>query len=116
MKTGIEMITDERLRQIEDEGFDNSHDDDHTACELVCAAICYAAPEPIFFQRDDYATIYFVDPWPEDWDADCDKRHRTSRGKLIPGENLSREKRMRDLAKAGALIAAEIDRLQRLRK
>src|SRR6185503_9609265 len=43
MKTGIELITEERQRQIEKEGWNESHDKEHSNMELSGAAGCYVA-------------------------------------------------------------------------
>lgn len=77
MKTGIEIISDERQRQIEVEGLTPEKEDLYTAGHLALAGATYAIPT---FSRK---------PTPDD--------------------------RIRELAKAGAFIAAEIDRLQRLK-
>lgn len=92
MKTGIEEIANERKRQIEVEGWTPEHDDEHICGELAHAAACYAYPNRI--KRLDYVG------WPEDWSLDWYKP--------------TPENRIKELAKAGALIAAEIDRLKRL--
>jgi len=105
---GIELISKERQRQIEKEGFDSAHDDQHFNNELALAAICYAAPYPIFIRLGDF---HFVDPWPDNWDADWDKRKR-KKGELSPSSRTKKQE-IRDLVKAGASIAAEIDRLER---
>lgn len=81
--TGSELIKSERLRQIDKEGWSFEHDDQHNRGELIEAALCYIDP--------DIAT------WP--WDKSWDKRNQHNH--------------IRRLAIAGALIAAEIDRLQR---
>lgn len=87
--SGADMIAYERRRQVKQEGWDSTHDDmEHTEGELAAAACCYAAPWPIFGEYD---------PWP--WDKESDKRNKHSRIRL--------------LVIAGALIAAEIDRLKR---
>lgn len=88
MKTGTELIAEERQRQLEKEGFDAAHDDEHGDSALVDAAACYAMGRrlPVW-------------PWGIDW--------------WKPG-NGGKQGRIRELTKAGALIAAEIDRLQRL--
>ena len=111
---GIKLITAERIRQIEKEGFDAAHDDEHGGHELAYAAICYAAPRPIsLVSRGDHV-IQIHDPWPFEW-AECwDKRKRNRKGILVEGMLLPPKRRIRDLVKAGALIAAEIDRLIRL--
>lgn len=42
MKSGIELIAEERQRQIEQEGFDSENDADYKKDELAKAAACYA--------------------------------------------------------------------------
>ena len=95
MKTGIERISAERKRQIEDEGWDSEHDKNNDDFQLVKAAACYALPE---FIRDKENTLngILIELWP--WDSGW--------WKPTPGD------RIRELEKAGALIAAEIDRIQ----
>lgn len=97
MKTGIELIADERQRQIEVEGWTKEHDAQHKDCELVKAAICYADPN-IYYHQENRIMRYRIPNkfWPKQWDIHWFK----------PTD------RIRDLVKAGALIAAEIDRLQ----
>lgn len=87
MKTGIELIAEERHRQIVEEKFDLHHDNNHDRQELAYAAIAYAMPS------EETERIHFW-PWELDW------------WKPTP------ENRVRELVKAGALIAAQIDRLQ----
>jgi hypothetical protein len=48
MKTGIELIAEERKRQIEVEGWTAEHDDEHTDGELALAAVCYATPIKLY--------------------------------------------------------------------
>jgi len=94
MKTGVELIAEERQRQIEVEGWVPEHDDGHQNGQLANAAGCYAlSPENRHY---DYGrnTPY---AWP--WNIVYWK----------PSPN-----RKSDLIKAGALIAAELDRLNRL--
>jgi hypothetical protein len=94
MKTGVERIAAERQRQIEAEGWTAAHDDEHEDGELALAAALYASPVPLYAR---HRSGHHYDPWP--WSEDWDKRGTTSR--------------LRALEKAGALIAAEIDRLTR---
>lgn len=94
MNTGIELIAAERTRQVNDEGWSSEHDDGHRHEELASAAAYYALPTE---ERNELERIIPVDLWP--WDL--------SQPKLTPND------RIRELTKAGALIAAEIDRLMR---
>ena len=117
MKTGIELIAAERKRQIEVEGWTPEHDDGHSSGELAMAAACYATTS-LIYRRDDYANqMRFLDPWP--WDDVYDRRYRMGSAKKNPGNVLpdpatyTDEETIDLLVKAGALIAAEIDRLQR---
>lgn len=91
--TGIERIAAERQRQVDVEGWTPEHDDEHTNGELAQAAIAYAT---VGAQRSqaDVARAYFPREWhPDSWKPSDDP--------------------IRNLEKAGALIAAEIDRLER---
>lgn len=101
MKTGIELIAEERQRQIEVEGWTPQHDDEHSKGELANAAAVYAI-DPM--GGDASSMIKNLWPWDKSW------------LKISCNENTEDNPsgRIRDLQKAGALIAAEIDRLQRL--
>lgn len=88
MRTGADLIATERMRQITEEGWTAEHDDEHTKSELLAAAMCYANTEGF---TDSPPPAW---PWSEGWWKPTGSR-------------------VRDLVKAGALIAAEIDRLQR---
>lgn len=114
--SGAGRIAAERRRQVEAEGWTPEHDDGHEHGELAWAAVCYAAPEPVrgpvwrpcnCRSAGECNHIRGIktwgDPWP--WSAEWDKR---------PQANEPLPARIRALEKAGALIAAEIDRLQRL--
>ncbi len=97
MKTGIEIIAVERERQIAQEGWTAEHDKRHDRGELAMAAACYAFPKEIINYRNNTAFVslkrFHLWPWHPKW------------WKPTPDD------RIRELAKAGALIAAEIDRL-----
>lgn len=117
--SGSEMIAAERLRQIEKEGWSPEHDDEHDDESLALAAICYASPVPLYMcDIDNRATVRFVDPWPDSWDSTWDKRSQygnaddTESGIADP-ETYTDKQRLDLLVKAGALIAAEIDRRKR---
>lgn len=101
MATGAELIAEERQRQIDEEGWTSKHDDSHTSFSLTRAAICYAA-RAIGIQCFESITPtrkrhVYQDLWP--WEGKWDKRKQHGVLKC--------------LVIAGALIAAEIDRLQR---
>lgn len=114
--SGAELIGRERSRQISKEGYTLDHDASHNLGELAMAAACYCAPAYIFSMQDAYANqIHFVDPWPF---SNGDKRYsygdaKENSGNILPNPSTySKEERIDLLIKAGALIAAEIDRLQ----
>jgi hypothetical protein len=101
MKTGIELIAEERARQISEEGWTAEHDEIHDRGEIPAAAACYAlnasgflSPLEMRSWHKKFAPGVKVKLWP--WGLDWWKP-------TTP---------IRDLVKAGALIAAEIDRLQ----
>lgn len=89
-QSGIKLIEKERQRQIEEEGWTPEHDDKHVCGELAVAGGCYAISV-----ESDYPT-YAPNNWPfeKKW--------------WKPKHN-----KVQQLVKAGALIAAEIDRLNR---
>lgn len=108
---GVRMIGLERVRQIEEEGFDELHDDQHDHGEMAKAAACYAYPAPIFVREDRRDMTLFRDPYP--W-RNFDRREREAGGVADNSEeNIGIRKRIDLLTKAGALVAAEIDRLLR---
>lgn len=101
-KSGVVLIADERLRQIEVEDWTPEHDDCHDSACLAVAAACYALNtasrlgrlhgswKKVYAEQAEKLWPFDSDPW---WKPSSDP--------------------VRDLVKAGALIAAEIDRLQR---
>ncbi len=113
--TGIEAIAKERIRQQENEGWTAEHDEQHDNGALAMAACCYAAPERLYEREQTNSMFMFRDPWP--FGSNWDKRRDKDWQKPIPEpRKMSRKKRVDLLVKAGALIAAEIDRLQRMTK
>ena len=109
---GIELIATERKRQVEIEGWTPEHDSEHENGELALAAVCYASPVLLFSKMDMVEGVSFNDPWPSWWDDGWDKRLRDDETEaIIPNSELTSPNRIRNLVKAGALIASEIDRL-----
>jgi hypothetical protein len=88
--SGAERIAAERRRQVDEEGRTPEHDDGHIYGELARAGAAYVAAA---VWPDSYEAENF---WP--WDLD---------GLRFTDDSI------RKLVKAGALIAAEIDRLLR---
>lgn len=110
MSKAADDVTSERLRQQSVEGFDTTHDDDHIDGSLALAAACYAAPHRIYVKQDYADRVSFVDPWP--WDQCWDKR--PYEGNMVRSNGAKGEKHRRKLlVKAGALILAEIERIDR---
>jgi vacuolar-type H+-ATPase subunit I/STV1 len=85
-------ILAERARQISAEGWIPKHDDAHDKGEIASAAAAYAAAST-FYHADPYAAVLSIWPWKRAWLKPTNPR--------------------RDLVKAGALILAEIERLDR---
>lgn len=81
---GAARIASERRRQVEREGWSPGHDDQYKSRELIQAAVVYLTQSGA---------------WPDGWDPNFDKRYQHSYE--------------RRLEIAGALIAAEIDRMER---
>jgi len=86
--TGAEKIADERARQIA-LGFGQKHDLEHDDRSLLTAAVCYIETAGV---ASRYSTV-----WP--WDSGFGPHYDVT-----------------DLIRAGALIAAEIDRLDSLQR
>lgn len=108
---GARRIVLERRRQIQQEGWSLEHDDTLTNHQLVWAAICFAAPERVYMLKHSVTpadpVLAFHDLWPKGLDPAFDKRptHR---------KTVTTRQRIRLLEKAGAMLAAEIDRLLRV--
>lgn len=106
--TGIDLIAAERERQVGEEGWGPEHDRRHTKHQLARAAACYAMPEPVFVKREGADGMTFRTPWPRIWVSNL-----AGRGEGWHPWRRPRADRITELVRAGALIAAEIDRLQR---
>ena len=101
MINGVELIAAERQRRIDAEGFTAKYDDVHTHGELASAGAAYA--ETAGNQGRGFRCVgkgYKMGSmcWPTNWELEWFK----------PSDDP-----IRNLVKAGALICAEIDRLQR---
>lgn len=90
-RLALDIIDCERHRQIYEEGFTPDKDDKYTRNELVLAAASYALPPDSCYRK----YLKSIWPWAEYWD----KRDKHSRTK--------------QLAIAGALILAELERILR---
>lgn len=102
-KSGAILIAEERVRQVAEEGWLAAHDDEHVTGEMASAAIVYVLHGRHASAYPDLPRptpgVYLGEPgrlwpWADGWLKLSDDP--------IP-----------NLIKAGALIAAEIDRLQR---
>lgn len=93
---GANLIEVERCRQVEREGFSLEHDDSHDRGELIEAATAYIMAAIKCERHERYMNKQPPKQWP--WD-DSDWK---------PSDDT-----IRNLTKAGALLAAEIDRLLR---
>jgi hypothetical protein len=88
MSVGADLIVAERQRQLDAEGYDAEHDRGHSM-DLALAGATYALPSEV---RSEAPTVLpDIWPWGGEW------------WKPTPGD------RIRELVKAGALIAAAID-------
>lgn len=93
-REGVYLIATERMRQIKKESWSETHDDEHEDGELALAAVCYALPTEVRHQRVFNKELYeLLWPWDSCW--------------------WNPKSRKRDLVRAGALIAAELDKLLR---
>jgi hypothetical protein len=106
MKTGAELILDERQRQITDKGYSLKQDDTYKKGALTMAGITYAtvatsSPSLREAFRERAIQNESINHWP--WEPQF----------LKVGIDDCHSSRIRELTKAGALIAAEIDKLQR---
>lgn len=98
VRPGAHAIAEERRRQIEGEEWTEYHDDGHMDGELAAAAAAYAT----------FAS------WPDQLRARCHSRIPMACYWPFEAAWWKPTTRQRDLEKAGALIAAEIERLDRM--
>lgn len=109
-QSGLDIIGEERWRQQLDpryggEGYDAAHDAQEKPGALAMAAIAYAtmASSSDGMRQQLREGAGHSPFWP--WSADAWK----------PGHGDSDDDRIKELGKAGALIAAEIDRIRACR-
>lgn len=88
-------VLKERARQISQEGWTPEHDDEHSGGEIADAAACYAAGQILSAMRGR-SVFNQIWPWASSWWKPRDRRS--------------------NLVRAGALIIAEIERLDRAAK
>jgi len=103
MQTGIELIAAERERQITSEGWSPDHDDTHAGGELADAAACYAA----------VAASQARGPWIPENSELITEGHMAGLDWPFETGAFKPEDQRKNLIRAGALIAAELDRLNR---
>ena len=105
---GVELIAQERARQVEEEGYDAAHDAAHDDFSLAEAAICYAR------MATNMGHCIWQQPPPRDWPGSWHRKHwkPEPRGSN-PSPMIEAKDAIKMLTKAGALIAAEIDRLDK---
>jgi hypothetical protein len=114
VKNGVALIFAERRRQVYKLGYNKEHDMQHEEFELAQAAACYTACSAGLQIRERKLRQnreIFEDPWPftrgsdsRPWGEDDDTVITMPRGTTLGLELL---------VKAGAMLAAEIDRLKR---
>lgn len=96
-KKAVQDVLAERQRQIEAEGWTPDHDDEHSHGELADAASCYARDAAIRLRgRAGFTFLPIEWPWKSSW-----WKPSTAR---------------RNLVKAGALILAAIECIDRAAK
>jgi len=105
--TGIELIAYERAHQIHKFGYTSEHDSQYEAEVLCNAAIAYLQPW-IGGMEDD--TDEFMDN-EQKVEARADYVYKPSAWPFITPWKGGNDDRITQLAKAGAFIAAEIDRI-----
>ena len=91
LSNAVQSVISERQRQQSVEGWTPEHDDEHAEGEMAEAAACYA-----MFANHQGFSLPAHWPWSREWWKQSGQR--------------------RDLVKAGALILAEIERIDRAAK
>lgn len=99
--TGIKLIQAERARQVTEEGYTAEWDHGHDEGQLAWAACYYAMPCMVMRRCSESAAPCPIPP----------DRIYEETGWELSGAKRPDKSRIRQLTVAGALIAAEIDRL-----
>lgn len=100
LSNAVQSVIAERQRQQSAEGWTSKHDDKHDNNELAFAASCYAFHSAAAsWNFEDDGTPYDIHPAPKNWPWAPEWWKPTNP--------------RRDLVKAGALILAEIERIDR---
>ncbi|MHC7877237.1 hypothetical protein ACYA12_01600 [Klebsiella pneumoniae] len=100
LSNAVQSVIAERQRQQSAEGWTSKHDDRHDNNELAFAASCYAFHSAAAtWDFEDDGTPYGIHTAPKNWPWDSRWWKPTNP--------------RRDLVKAGALILAEIERIDR---
>lgn len=112
----IHLIAIERARQIDEEGFDKEHDKQHENGDLAMAAALYASPNDNLFIVEHCnhcgGLSITTDPWP--WFDEIDPPRGGPKIPVHSHDKRQKHSRLRRLQIAGALIVAEMERLQEL--
>lgn len=91
---GVDAIDKARTRQVIEKGYTPEHDDQHDPADLVAAGLAYTQYTFGILANVDYDTPPYDWPWdPEEWSPEDDPK--------------------KNLAKAGALLAAGFDAIVR---
>lgn len=109
---GVELIAAERQRQISKEKWSEKHDDGHNQRELARAAHSYVGH---YVHRAWVFTNELEMPGVRDGEKDY-RNEEAPEYWPWDEKDWNPQEPLRDLVKAGALIAAEIDRLQRAKR
>lgn len=94
-KAALDSFTKARARQVVNHGFSSGNDDAYAEGQLADAAACYAVA---------HGATEIPESWP--WSADWWK----------PSATNEPQDRKRDIEKAGALLLAEWERLDRIQQ
>ena len=108
-------IAIERESQISEKGWTPEHDDQHDDGSLALAAALYCSPIPLHRVDVGPEGVTWIDPWP--WTRAAwsgrEQAGDAMGGVVKDGDGRDKHDRRRRLVIAGALILAEIERIDR---